>query len=387
MAAWTATDEQYMQAALALAQRGQGYVEPNPMVGCVLVRGGRVLATGYHHRFGGPHAEVDALRRCRTAPRGATAYVTLEPCCHHGKTPPCTDALIAAGVTRVVAAVADPNPRVAGGGFALLKAAGIRVEAGLLGTEASDLNAPFFKLQQQRRPWVILKWAQSLDGKIAAHTGDSKWISDEVCRAHAHRTRGRVDAVVVGVGTVLTDDPQLNCRNAKPRRVATRVILDGDLRTPLRAQVVRTARKQPTWLFCREDAPAARRRALEQAGCVVHAVASTRPRAVRRSSAQAGGVALALPAVLDVLGKSQFTNVLVEGGGQVLGSFFDAGLADECHIYVAPLLVGGRAAPGPLNAAGVARIAAAVRLPDEARLVRMGTGYFVAARLGTASHT
>jgi diaminohydroxyphosphoribosylaminopyrimidine deaminase/5-amino-6-(5-phosphoribosylamino)uracil reductase len=386
MTAWTANDEQYMRQALALARRGLGYVEPNPMVGCVLVRGERVLATGYHHRFGGPHAEVDALRRCRTSPRGATAYVTLEPCCHHGKTPPCTDALIAAGIARVVAAVKDPNPRVAGGGFAQLRAVGIRVEAGLCATEAAALNAPFFKLQRQHRPWVILKWAQSLDGKIAAHTGDSKWISDEVCRAHAHRTRGRVDAVVVGVGTVLADDPRLTCRTAHPRRTAARVVLDSDLCTPLRAQLVRTARQVPTWLFCRKDGPAAHRRALEQAGCVVHAVASTRPRAARRGGAKAGGVGLSLPAVLDVLGKSQFTNVLVEGGGQVLGSFFDAGLADECHIYVAPLLVGGRDAPGPLNAAGVARIAAAVRLPDEARLARMGTGYFVAARTGNTPH-
>ena len=206
MSKFSHEDEQHLRRALQLAARGQGYVEPNPMVGCVIASHGRVIGEGYHHRFGGPHAEVDALRRCTATPRGATVYVTLEPCCHYGKTPPCTEALIGAEVARVVAPLEDPNPAVAGGGFARLRKAGIRTDVGLLREEVARLNAPFFKLVQRHRPWVILKWAQSLDGKIATRMGESKWITDEVCRAHAHRTRGRVDAIVEGIGSVLRDD-------------------------------------------------------------------------------------------------------------------------------------------------------------------------------------
>jgi diaminohydroxyphosphoribosylaminopyrimidine deaminase/5-amino-6-(5-phosphoribosylamino)uracil reductase len=368
MPAFTPDDEQQMRRALALAARGQGRVEPNPMVGCVITRGGRVIGAGYHHRFGGPHAEVEALRACDGSARGGTVYVTLEPCCYHGKTPPCTDALIAAGVARVVAPLADPNPRVAGRGFALLRKAGVRVDVGLLRDEAAELNAPFFKLVRRHRPWVILKWAQSLDGKIATRTGDSKWISDEVCRAHAHRTRGRVDAILVGIGTVLRDDPLLTCRVSRPKRVATRVVLDTHLRTPLRSKLVRTAGRIPTLMFCGKNAAARRARAFEQAGCVIQRVAQTRD-------------GVSLPAVLDILGRRQMTNVLVEGGGALLGRFFDERLADELHAYIAPLLIGGRAAPGPLNGEGVATVARALRLPRNAQSGRLGTGYVLQTRL------
>ncbi|MBU0608356.1 MAG: bifunctional diaminohydroxyphosphoribosylaminopyrimidine deaminase/5-amino-6-(5-phosphoribosylamino)uracil reductase RibD [Armatimonadetes bacterium] len=366
MTRYTPDDERHLRRALRLARRGQGRVEPNPMVGCVIVKHGRVIGEGYHRRFGGPHAEVEALRQCTTSPRGATVYVTLEPCCHYGKTPPCTDALLAAGIARVVAPVEDPNPPVAGRGLALLRKAGVRIDRGLLAGEAATLNAPFFKLVREHRPWVILKWAQSLDGKIATRTGDSKWITDEVCRAHAHRTRGRLDAILVGIGTVLTDDPLLTCRVGRPRRVATRVVLDSRLRTPLSSQLVRTARRVPTWVFHGRGAPARRARALEKAGCVLHAI----PRS---------GDGLALPALLDVLGEHQITNVLVEGGGVLLGNFFDKELADEFHIYIAPLLIGGSQAPGPLHALGVSTVARALRLPGEPRVRRLGGGYFVRA--------
>ena len=363
MTRFTAEDEVYLRRALALVVRGQGRVEPNPLVGCVIVRSGHVLGEGYHRRFGGPHAEVEALRRCRQTPRGATVYVTLEPCGHYGKTPPCTDALIAAGVTRVVAPREDPNPPVAGKGFAALRRAGLRVDVGLLADEAAKVNAPFFKLVREHRPWVILKWAQSLDGKIATRTGDSKWISDETCRAHAHRTRGRVDAILVGIGTVLRDDPLLTCRLARPRRVATRVVLDSNLRTPPRSQLVRTARKVPTWIFHARKAPARRAHALEKGGCRLYAVPSTRR-------------GLSLPAILDALGEHQMTNVLVEGGGRLLGSFFDKGLADEFHIYIAPQLIGGAGAAGPLHGEGVRKVAAAPSLSPALSLTRLGNGYF-----------
>jgi diaminohydroxyphosphoribosylaminopyrimidine deaminase/5-amino-6-(5-phosphoribosylamino)uracil reductase len=336
----------------------------------VIVRDGRVIGEGYHHRFGGPHAEIDALRHCTASAERATVYVTLEPCCHYGKTPPCTDTLIAAGVTRVVAPLEDPNPRVAGHGFALLRNAGIRVDTGLLRSEAAELNAPFLKFMRQRRPWVIVKWAQSLDGKIATRTGDSKWISDETCRAHAHCTRGRVDAILVGIGTVLRDDPLLTSRVGRPKRVATRVVLDTHLRIPLRARLVRTARDTPTWVVCCRGAATRRVRALEKAGCLVHFVPKGR-----------GGVSL--KAVLDLLGQNNAANVLAEGGGTLLGELLDQHFADEIHVYIAPLLIGGRHALGPLHGRGVATVARALRLLRTASPRRLGSGYFVAARVGS----
>ncbi len=367
-AADRSADERFLRRALALARRGLGAVEPNPLVGCVLVRGGRIIGEGWHRRFGGPHAEVDALRRATAPPRGATAYVTLEPCCHHGKTPPCTDALLAAGIARVVAPLRDPNPAVAGRGFAQLRRAGVRVDVGLLADEAAALNAAFFKRMRTGRPWVVLKWAQSLDGRIATRTGDAQWISNEACRAHAHRVRARLDALLVGVNTVIVDDPLLTARVKRLRRVATRIVLDTRLRTPLRARLVRTARVVPTWIFCAPDAPAARARRLSRAGCQVHSVC-----------ADAAG--LHLPSVLDALGAAGMANVLVEGGGRLLGSFLDARLADEVQIYIAPLLIGGHGAPAALDARGPARLADALRLPPGARLRRLGDGWFLQARL------
>jgi diaminohydroxyphosphoribosylaminopyrimidine deaminase / 5-amino-6-(5-phosphoribosylamino)uracil reductase len=362
-------DEQYLRRALQLAVRGQGRVEPNPLVGCVLVRAGRVLGVGWHRRFGGPHAEVEALAACGHRARDATAYVTLEPCCHTGKTPPCTDALLAAGIARVVAPLSDPDPRVAGQGFAALRAAGVQVDVGLLAEEATRLNAPFFKRIRTGRPWVILKWAQSLDGKIATACGDARWITDEACRGHAHRTRARVDALVVGIGTVRADDPLLTARGTRLRRIATRVVLDGGLHTPLASQLVRTARNVPTLVFCDPAAPRRREQALRAAGVDVQRV-----RADRRAGRRGTPLTLSLPAVLDVLGARQMTTVMVEGGSQVLGSFVAAGLADECHVYIAPRLIGGDAAPGPLGGVGVARVADALNL-QTAALRKLGTGW------------
>jgi diaminohydroxyphosphoribosylaminopyrimidine deaminase/5-amino-6-(5-phosphoribosylamino)uracil reductase len=360
-------EAEFMRRALGLAARGAGRVEPNPMVGCVIVRRGRIVGEGRHRRFGGPHAEIDALRCCVGSPRGATVYVTLEPCCHVGKTPPCTQALIEASVARVVTALRDPSPRVAGRGLRSLRAAGIEVETGLLASEAAELNAPYLKLVRRRRPWVILKWAQSLDGKIATRTGDSKWISDEHSRAHAHRVRGRMDAIIAGRRTVLTDDPQLTCRVGRARRVPTRVVLDTGLRTPTRAKLVRTARKTPTWIVCETHAPDRRAKVLESAGCVIHRV--------RREGDQ-----LSLPAVLDLLGSRGMTNVLVEGGGRLLGSFLDQRLADEVQIYVAPLLIGGSEAVSALRGRGPATIRGALHLSKDMTFKRLGSGWFGHAR-------
>ncbi len=342
---WTKADRKHMQRALTLAARGQGCVEPNPMVGCVIVKRGKVVGEGYHRRFGGPHAERNALREVGGEARGATIYVTLEPCSHVGKTPPCADALVRAGVRRVVAAVRDPNPLVAGRGLRKLRTAGIRVDVGLLRGEASRLLAPFVTVHRQGRPYVILKWAQSIDGKIATRTGDSRWITSRASRRAAHALRARVDVIVVGIGTVLADDPALTARHIRPRRTATRIILDKSLRTPLSATVVTTARQTPTLIVAadatrkEQSALAARRRRLEKAGCEVIAIASDR-RGVN------------LQDLLGLLRQREMTNLLVEGGGRVIGSFLDEGLADEAAVFVAPTLIGGETAPGPLRGRG-----------------------------------
>jgi len=346
-----------MQRALALAARGQGYVEPNPMVGCVIVKRGRIVGEGYHRRFGGPHAERVALRDAGGEARGATAYVTLEPCSHVGKTPPCADALLRAAVRRVVAAVRDPNPLVAGRGLRKLRAGGVRVDVGLLRAEASRSLAPFDTYHRLGRPYVILKWAQSIDGKIATRTGDSRWITSRASRTAAHALRARVDGVVVGIGTVLADDPALTARHVRPRRTATRIILDKSLRTPLSALVVRTARQTPT-LIVASNAPrsgrsaiAARRRRLEKAGCEVIDIAS-----------DSRGVDLR--DLLGQLRQREMTNLLIEGGGRVIGSFLDEALADEATVFVAPKLIGGENAPGPLRGQGPKTMADLIGMRD-----------------------
>jgi len=346
MTRWTRREVSFMQRALELAQRGQGRVEPNPMVGCVVVRGDRVVGEGYHQRFGGAHAEVNALRAAGRRAKGATLYVTLEPCGHHGKTPPCTDAVIAAGVGRVVAATRDPNPLVSGRGLAALRRARVRVALGLMRDEAEALNAPFITVHTLGRPYIILKWAQSIDGKIATRTGASKWITSVESRRAAHALRARVDAIVVGVDTVIADDPLLTARWARPVRVARRVVLDGRLRTPPTCRLVRTARTTPTLIVTGRAgrSAGARRKRLERAGCEV----------VELPATAGGGVGL--HGLLRLLKDRGTTNVLVEGGGKVLGAFLDAGLADEARVFVAPRLIGGERAPGPLRGRGIASI-------------------------------
>lgn len=334
-----------MWRALELAARGQGRVEPNPMVGCVIVKNGRVVGEGFHRRYGGPHAEINALKQAAGRARGATMYVTLEPCCHFGKTPPCTDAVMASGLRRVVAAMPDPNPKVSGKGLARLRASRIDVRVGLLREEARRLVEPFIVYQTLHRPYLILKWAQSIDGKIATRTGDSKWITSLESRREAHRIRARVDAVVAGVETVLADDPDLTARLVRPVRQATRIILDSRLRTPPTARVVRTARKSPTliatgpqgWSLSR------RRRGLDKAGCEVV-----------QFPIRNGGVDL--KRLASMLHSRGMTNVLVEGGGKVLGQFLQLNLADEAMVFVAPRLIGGETAPGPLRNLGPAKV-------------------------------
>jgi diaminohydroxyphosphoribosylaminopyrimidine deaminase / 5-amino-6-(5-phosphoribosylamino)uracil reductase len=345
----------FMSRAVELARRGQGYVEPNPMVGCLIVQGDEVVGEGWHQRFGGDHAEVVALATAGERARGATMHVTLEPCCHHGKTPPCTDAIIRAGVARVVAAMRDPFPQVAGGGLKRLAEAGIDVELGLGEEEAQELNAPYLKLLATGRPWIIAKWAMTLDGKIATRSGYSKWISGPESRKVAHELRGRADAIIVGRKTAQLDDPLLTARmeDHSPPRVATRIVLDSMASLPSFSQLVRTASQTPTLVAAGPDAPDKDLRRLTAAGCEVLPFAP--PSKFER-----------LIQLLDELGRRRMTNVLVEGGSNLLGSLLDARQIDEVHVFVGPKLFGGQKARSAIRGAGVEQV-------TDASLVNGGT--------------
>lgn len=357
-----------MQRALALARRGQGRVEPNPMVGCVLVRTGKVVGEGYHRRYGGPHAEIDALRSAGKTARGATAYVTLEPCCHHGKTPPCTKELIDAGVARVVAAMRDPFGEVSGRGLRQVRRAGIDVRVGVGEAEARLLNAPYLKRLKTGLPWVVLKWAQSLDGKVATRTGDSKWISGEQSRRKAHQLRGRVDGIIVGVQTVVDDDPELTCRDARAKRTAKRIVIDPDLRIPPQATLVRTAQSIETLVVTdRDQLGSAKAVQLEQAGVELMGL--------RRVTS-----GLDLRGLLKRLGAAGMTNVMVEGGGSTLGRFVDAGLADEAMVFVANRLIGGAEARPALGGLGARTMQEAIE-PKHVRTGRCGADSLYELRL------
>lgn len=342
-------DRWHMARALELALRGQGRVEPNPLVGSVIVADGEVVGEGFHERFGGPHAEIAALAAAGRRAAGATLYVTLEPCCHFGKTPPCTDAILRAGVRRVVAAMADPFPAVSGGGLAALRQAGLEVECGILEAEARRLNAPYLKLVSTGRPWLIGKWAMTLDGKIATARGESQWITGPAAREIVHRLRGRMDGILIGSGTALADDPSLTARPPGPR-VATRIVVDSQARLPPTSQLARTARAFPVLVAVGDEAPLERCAALTAAGCEV--------------LQYPGGRSERLVALLNELGSRRLTNVLVEGGSGLLGSLVDAGQLDEVHAFIAPKIVGGQAALSPVGGEGIGSLAAALQLEE-----------------------
>ncbi|HTM53549.1 MAG TPA: bifunctional diaminohydroxyphosphoribosylaminopyrimidine deaminase/5-amino-6-(5-phosphoribosylamino)uracil reductase RibD [Pirellulales bacterium] len=343
-------DASHMARALELAARGQGSVEPNPMVGCVIERDGEIVGEGYHQRFGGDHAEVQALKLAGAAAAGATVYLTLEPCCHHGKTPPCTQALIAAGVRRVVVAMQDPFEAVSGKGIAELAQAGVQVEVGLLEGQARAVTAPFRKLLATGRPWLIAKWAMTLDGKTATATGDSRWISSSASREIVHAIRGRVDAIMVGRGTAWSDDPLLTARPPGPRK-ATRIVVDTQASLDVDSQLVLTARDTPVLVAASEQSPSENRQRLTAAGCEVLLCPGSSPRE-------------RLAWLLDELGRRRMTNLLVEGGGQLLGTLFDMRQVDEVHAFIATRLVGGQSAPAPIGGQGLGQIASALELVD-----------------------
>ncbi len=323
-----------MKAALGLARRGLGSVAPNPAVGCVLVREGRVVGRGWTQPGGRPHAEAEALGRAGKAARGATAYVSLEPCAHHGETPPCADALAGAGIARLVVAVEDPDPQVRGRGLTRLRDAGAEVVCGVCEDEAAALNAGFFLRVGEGRPLIALKTATTLDGRIATRGGESRWITGEAARARAHGLRASHDAVMVGIGTALADDPMLDCRlPGLARRSPLRIVVDSRARLPLTSRLVKTAGEPPTWLVTLPGAAAKRRAAYDEAGVEVIEVEAD------------GDGNLDLAAAARTLGDRGLTRVLVEGGGRLAAGLLRARLVDRLLWFRAPRLIGGDGLP------------------------------------------
>jgi diaminohydroxyphosphoribosylaminopyrimidine deaminase/5-amino-6-(5-phosphoribosylamino)uracil reductase len=340
-----------MRRALELAARGLGQVSPSPLVGCVIASNrGEIVGEGFYIYEQVRHAETIALEQARERARGATAYVTLEPHAHHGRTPPCTEALIKAGIARVVVPIEDPNPLVAGRGFAHLRAAGVEVQTGLLEREAVRLNEAYIHSMRHARPFVHLKLACSLDGKIATRTGDSRWITGEEARARVHQLRHQYDAILVGAGTATADNPLLTDRSGKARRrPLVRVVLDENLRLSPDSQLVTTARETPLFIFTSERADSYAISALEKRGIEVVKDAS-------------GG--RDLRAVLQELDRRSIQSVFVEGGANVAGAFLDAGLIDRASFFIAPIIIGGRDAPVAIVGTGAQRITDAVSLHD-----------------------
>jgi diaminohydroxyphosphoribosylaminopyrimidine deaminase/5-amino-6-(5-phosphoribosylamino)uracil reductase len=355
MAICTDTDRLHLQRAVELAGRGLGAVKPNPVVGAVVARDGEVLGEGWHERYGGAHAEVNAIEACGLADlKDATLYVSLEPCCHEGKTPPCTDAIIAAGIKRVVVASDDPTEKASGRGLGILRDEGVDVVLadGEVASAARLLNQAFRKHARVGRPWVLFKSAMTLDGKVATRTGDSQWISGERSRDLAHRWRASVEAVAVGIGTALADDPQLTARPsgmpAEPEDQPRRVVFDSLARLPISSQLVAHAEEVPLTVVVSRAAARADTDALEAAGVqVLVATGENEPARVRSA--------------LDQLGTEGITSILLEGGPHLAGAFLDAGEVDELRLFLAPMLLGGSAARDPLEGEGVQRIAEAVR--------------------------
>ncbi len=346
----TDTDVTHLLRAIALAENGRGRVSPNPMVGAVVVLDGKVIGEGFHAAYGGPHAERAALADCVTDPRGATMYVSLEPCCHHGQTPPCTDAILEAGIARVVVASDDPTEKASGRGLGILRDEGVEVVVadGEPAMRARRLNQAFRKHARTGRPHVLFKSAMTLDGKVATRTGDSKWISGEESRLLSHHWRAERDAVVVGIGTALADDPQLNARIGGEPRQPRRVVFDSEGRLPLDSQLVRGAPELSLTVVVGRAASRLQTDALEVAGAeVIVATGENEPARVRSA--------------LDQLGAAGVTSILLEGGPKLAGAFLDAGEVDEIRLFLAPVVVGGSNARDPLEGEGVERIAEATR--------------------------
>ncbi len=362
---WTDIDRRMMERALNLAERGAGLVSPGPLVGCVIARDKKILGEGFYIFEDIKHAETLALEQAGELARGATAYVSLEPHAHFGRTPPCTDALISAGIARVVAPIEDPNPKVSGRGFAHLRGLGIQVETGLMAREAERGNEKYFNYMRTGRPFVHLKLAMSLDGKIATRTGDSRWITGQVSRTRVHQLRHEYDAILIGAGTALADDPLLTDRSGrKRRRPLIRVLLDETLQLSPDSNLARTTAEAPVLVFTARGAETEKELALQGKGVDI----------VRDESSGRD-----LSRVLDLLGNHEVQSLLIEGGARVAGKFLDAGLVHKVSVFIAPMLIGGREAPGAIAGSGAETIADALHLREVEVIQRDGdleiTGY------------
>ncbi len=353
---FTREDMQYMHRAIALAKKGEGYVNPNPLVGAVIVDKGKIIGEGYHTRYGRPHAEREAFLDCERrgeVPCGATLYVTLEPCCHHGMNPPCTEAIMQKGIQRVVVGSLDPNPLVAGKGIAILRKAGIQVDIGCLGRECDAINSIFFHYITTHTPYVIAKVAMTADGKIATCTGKSQWITSEEASRHVHVTRHRISAIMVGIGTVLADDPMLTCRLEDKEMYDSpyRIICDAELSIPFDSKIVKTAQEIPTYIATR-DSLSEKAKALEEVG--VHCV---------EVPVESGRVDLSF--LMRYLGEQlKIDSVLLEGGSMLHYSAFEAGIVNELQLYVAPKIFGGIEAKTAVTGIGVREPEEAYRLAN-----------------------
>lgn len=363
-------DEEYMCLALQLAARGCGMTAPNPMVGAVIVKKGQIIGQGWHEKYGQPHAERNALSSCTQSPEGATMYVTLEPCCHHGKQPPCTDAILTAGISRVVVGSADPNPLVCGKGIQILREHGIAVTENILREDCDRLNEVFFYYIQRGRPFVVMKYAMTMDGKIAAYTGKSKWITGETARNHVQQQRLRYTAIMVGVGTVLADDPMLTCR-IPGGKSPIRIICDTELRTPLESKVVLTADRTPTIIAtCCSDRE--KQLPYEKAGCRIFQV-------------EASGGHVDLEELMKKLGQDHIDSVLLEGGGTLNWAALNRGIVQKVQAYIAPKLFGGETAKTPVEGIGVASPDGAVLLKNS-RMIRLGEDFLIESEVESHVH-
>ena len=348
-------DVHWMSIALDQAALGRGRVEPNPMVGCVVVRHGQLIAQGYHQVFGGPHAERVAIPESLDI-SDATVYVTLEPCSHFGKTPPCAPYLVTKRPQRVVVAMQDPYPEVSGRGLRLLRENGIDVTVGVCEDQARELNAPYLKRIHTRLPWTIAKWAMSLDGAIATSSGDSKWITNASSRRAVHEFRSNLDAIVIGIGTALADNPMLTCRldevdsNSKPARIATRIVMDQYARLPLDSQLVQSAREIPLWVVVGQNAISDSLRKLENAGVKILQIDLENSIVHQDANRPCTFYSQSLFEMLRECGKQNFTNVMIEGGARLLGQAFDDGCVDQIECFIAPKVIGN--GMGPVGGAG-----------------------------------
>ena len=346
--------EEYMRRALELARKGEGHTSPNPMVGCVVVKDGRIISEGYHEKYGEFHAERNALTRCTEDTAGADLYVTLEPCCHQGKTPPCTDIIIEKKIARVFVGSMDSNPLVAGKGIQILRDHGIYVETGILDAECRKLNEVFYHYIATKTPFVVMKYAMTLDGKIACATGDSKWVTGEIARTQVHRMRGRYRGIMVGIGTVLADDPMLNCR-VEGGVDPVRIICDSNLHIPTESQIVKTASDIETIVACSQEALESERkqekiRRLKEAGIQIIGTE--------------GAHGVNLVELMKKLGGQNIDSILLEGGGTLNASALEDGIVNKVYAYIAGKLIGGMDARSPVEGMGIDRMADAITLQN-----------------------